>query len=281
MANCARGDGRIRDPWWQVMFDLGWTPHTRWDDLTLTADETVAREGTDPSAAVHWARWRLCVEIAQIAYRRQGAAPWALFFESMDGDLYSLPVASPDCLVNPRYFGRLSFSATRIHSHDCDLVPGASAMAEGAIEGDYPTQAFSWAQHLNFNLGVLGLAAPDGYKHGACWHSRRVAVYPLMYETAVHIRTPSPESVYDASIMSVDAAQDPQLNRELIRVRYQPISKEPTQWLQIDGLPGRCWLGPRGHLLMPDHVEDLTRKELAGATPLDLAHHVHNLQLGG
>src|SRR4051812_45021171 len=60
------------------------------------------------SLSPEWVRWRLADEISMRFWVAHGIRVLPVYFEPMDGDLYSSPVVRTDCRLGKASFGRLS-----------------------------------------------------------------------------------------------------------------------------------------------------------------------------
>jgi len=132
------------------------------EDTWVSRTERVGRmlvdDGWTSAGDLNWVRWRLAVSLNEHWYKSSGASVRAHVFEPMDGDTYSLPVASPDCAIAPTYFGRLSRGAIRVADRDTDLEPGCRFSVH-AQQGDHPSLPADWANYTEQAWEQLGLAA--------------------------------------------------------------------------------------------------------------------------
>jgi len=159
-----------------------------WASRTERVGRMLVDDGWTSAGDLNWVRWRLAVSLNKHWYKSSGASARAHVFEPMDGDTYSLPVASPDCAIAPTCFGRLSRGAIRVDDSDTDLEPGCRFSVH-AQQGDHPSLPAIWAHYTEQAWEQLGLAPAVAGDHSRCWHSQPEARYPLTYELAVLLRT--------------------------------------------------------------------------------------------
>jgi hypothetical protein len=219
-----------------------------WSNRTERAGLVLVDAAETKTGDLNWVRWRLAVSLNERWYAVSGASVRAFVFEPMDGDTYSLPVASPDCALAPTYFGRLSRGAIRIHDSDTELEPGGK-FSTHALPGDHPTQKSSWDQYAEQAWAQLGLAAAAAGDHSRCWHSHPQARYPLSYELAVLLRTHGRTDGGHGYIAPARADQG-ELRAILAACHYEALPTEPPRWLKVGTAEGDCWLGPQGHVIL-------------------------------
>jgi len=219
-----------------------------WSSRTERVGRMLVDDGWTNADDLNWVRWRLAVSLNEHWYKSSGASVRAHVFEPMDGDIYSLPVASPDCAIAPTYFGRLSRGAIRVDDSDTDLEPGCQFSAH-AQQGDHPSLPAIWAYYTEQTWEQLGLAPAVAGDHSRCWHSQPEARYPLSYELAVLLRTHGRTDGGHGSIAPARADHG-ELQTILASCAYQPVPGETPRWLQVDTADGECWLGPRGHVVL-------------------------------
>ncbi|MCK9902149.1 hypothetical protein CC117_25510 [Parafrankia colletiae] len=149
----------------------------------------------------------------------------------MDGDLYSLAVASPDCRVSARYFGRLSRDAVRVDSNDAFLAAELGCVrSDLGMPGDHLQSVdLPWPQFVEEVAALLGLGEAAGGGHGRCWHAQADARYPLAYETAVLLRTEGRQNCGVGQIGPFISARDEPIAGWLAAADYRPSAGEPDR----------------------------------------------------
>lgn len=164
--------------------DVAW-----WDARTLTEGAVVFDPGDRGRA--EWVRFRLADELQRRFYPLIGLQLQPVFFPPSDGDLYSHPLVSEDCLVAPRSFGRLS--TWRIALDRSPVESAGLPWAALAVMGDewsYEGQTFpSWDAFLDRAVKVLGLEDAETSGHERCSHRRQDRRAPDVYLLAVLVRT--------------------------------------------------------------------------------------------
>ena len=156
----------------------------------------------------------------------------------------TLVLASPFCVRNPSFFGKISttdIASTSSYADGLDLVAHKSDALLSYTERAWLT----WSDLITETISTLGL--DDGYigGHNACHHRSAGAIYPVVFELAVHLAcSPSGDWIRDVSLEWVQPATHAmsfadQLNvSSTIANRYLALYR--TDWsgllLRNDGL---------------------------------------------
>ncbi|MEX5636820.1 hypothetical protein [Parafrankia sp. FMc2] len=242
-----------------------WDDRTTWNGYVAYGDDT-------PGSRLNWIRWRLACELTARWYASVGVAVLPSVFVPMDGDLYSLAVASPDCRVSARYFGRLSRGAVRIRSDDVFLAAELGCVWSGiGTPGDHLQSVdIPWPRYVEEVAALLGLGEAAGDGHGHCWHAQAEARYPLVYETAVLLRTEGRQDCGVGQIGPFISARDEPIAGWLAAAGYRPSADEPDRWIRVQSALGELALGPRGTVVTARGYyqprPDETAADLAAAT---------------
>jgi hypothetical protein len=229
-----------------------------------------------------WIRWRLADEIDSRFWVSHAVRVLPVYFEPMDGDLYSHPVVRTDCTLGKASFGRLSR-----HRIALDDLPyeksfrwagltgkGAELRYEDAYQGDW--DAFATAA-----VGAMGLDRLPDADHSGCGHPTGFML-PHVHRLALLLRTRLGRQVHSGrwlgertldytGLINLDIAE---LKRQMPAARSALVH---GQWIAVtEGRyepqsPGLVALTHSGTAFSRAGQEDIGQAFLTGQSITDVA----------
>lgn len=232
-----------------------------WRRRTEDAGGLLRRDSELPEAAA-WRRWRLSQELTDRHYHR-----WGLMPAPATGD--EIAVVTGDCEHPARDLGRLADKVylgadnAMAPLYDDIYADGGRRYPDGYGWTEWADRVESW---LDLDEGV----------HDDCLHRRPGAMFPLMWQVGLLLRTADNEP--GAAIRTIRVLSwDDVVRRVPAAYGIENDLELKARWVMVRTRTAWCALSPAGLAYRGDTVADLAAAHRAGAGPGELAAMVEGL----